>query len=89
MADLQLETMLVSAETTLAGARATASRLGMDAEAGAMPILINALAMAVADMAGPSADQARLNRVTDIACSQLADMIAPVWVVRTRKAASQ
>lgn len=80
-----IDAMMVQAETILAGARAAGDRLGLEGEVAAMPILINALAMAVADFVGPTATSDDLARAGNIACDQVFDLLPVQWSVRTRR----
>ena len=77
--------LVIAAEATLLNARSTAEGLGLQDEAGSMPILIAALAMAIADAAGPHADQPRLERGLNLACDQLAEMLGPIFTIRRRQ----
>jgi hypothetical protein len=85
MADETVDAMMVKAEEILALARNFGVALGLQGEPAAMPILLNAAAMAAADLAGPDSDRDRLERVSSIAANQLFDLVPAQWALRTRK----
>lgn len=80
-----VDALLVQAETILSGARAAGDRLGLAGQVAAMPILINALAIAIADIVGADATPEELERAGNIACDQVFDLVPVHWSVRTRR----
>lgn len=84
MGDELTAPLLREVDRILSDAQAVSRDLGFEGEAGAITVLMQALAQAVANAAGPAANQARVERAATMAGQQLFELVPARWYLFTR-----